>query len=118
MGVKTPEATEGEDHGTQLLLAAAGVGPLLGADQLPQPLVLRRLVPLLVHATRHRQRLRIHVLKHLEQQILVKIPKPAKFLGHLIVVFSIVLLFQLYLLHLLIVAGSRFAVTGERALHL
>ncbi|RDX89047.1 hypothetical protein CR513_29274, partial [Mucuna pruriens] len=74
--VETTEATEREDHGSQLLLPAASVCPLLGADEFPEPLVLRRLVPLFVHATRHRQRPRVHVFQHLEQEIVVETRQP------------------------------------------
>ncbi|KAL2318490.1 hypothetical protein Fmac_032366 [Flemingia macrophylla] len=69
--VEATEASEGEDHRTQLLLPAPCVCPLLGAYQLPQPLVPRGFVPLLADAPSLSQRLRVHVLQHLQQNVVV-----------------------------------------------
>lgn len=99
-GVKAAEAAEGKDDRSELGGGGAGVGPVPGADQLPEALVLRRVVPLLAHARRHGQGLRVHVLQHLEQEVVVQIhesatlPNPLWFFRffHL----------RLYLLHLLI----------------
>ena len=81
--MEATEATEREDHGSQLLLTAPCVCPLLCADQFPEPLVLRSFVPLFVHASRHRQRPRVHVLQHLEQKVVVETPQPL----HVFVIF-------------------------------
>ncbi|KAM1080982.1 hypothetical protein ACFX19_015747 [Malus domestica] len=60
VGMKLPpEPVESEDHKSQLLAAAACVSPVPGAYQLPEPLILCHLVPLLAHALTKK------ILKHL-----------------------------------------------------
>ncbi|KAF7830580.1 hypothetical protein G2W53_012913 [Senna tora] len=70
--------------------------------ELPKPLILRRLVPLLAHASRHGQRPGIHVLQHLEQEIVIEIHTAAK-AGSLLIS-SFIDIWQLDLFHLDIVA--------------
>lgn len=53
-GVESSEAAEGQDDRSELVTAAADVGPVARADQLPEALVLYRLVPDLADARRRR----------------------------------------------------------------
>lgn len=99
-GVKAAEAAEGKDDRSELGGGGAGVGPVPGADQLPEALVLRRVVPLLAHARRHGQGLRVHVLQHLEQEVVVQIHESATLPNPLC--FFRFFHLRLYLLHLLI----------------
>ncbi|GLT93902.1 hypothetical protein SLE2022_116720 [Rubroshorea leprosula] len=71
MGVQPTEAAEREDHRSKLLGAVADIGPVPSVDQLPEPLILRCLVPQLAHAGSHVQRPCVHMLQHLKQQILI-----------------------------------------------
>ena len=50
--VELLEAAKRQDDESELVLAAADVGPVTRADQLPQTLVLRSPVPDLAHARR------------------------------------------------------------------
>ncbi|KAM1205494.1 hypothetical protein ACFX2I_006304 [Malus domestica] len=59
VGVKPPKPVKSENYRSQLLAVAASVGPLPSAYQLPEPLILRHLVPLLAHALTKK------ILKHL-----------------------------------------------------
>lgn len=72
-GVEAAETAEGEDDGSQLLVAAADVGPVAGTDHLPEPLILGSTVPELAHTRSRRKGPGIHVLQHLEQHVLVEV---------------------------------------------
>ena len=74
-GVKSTEAAEGENYRSELLVAAAGVSPVSGADQLPKPLIFGGFMPLLAHTGRHSQSPSIHMFKNLKQQIIIQIHK-------------------------------------------
>lgn len=74
-GVKATEATEGQNYRSELLVAATGVGPVPGTDQLPKPLIFGGFVPLLAHTRRHGQSSGIHMLENLKQQIIIQIHK-------------------------------------------
>lgn len=50
--VKATEAAKSKDHGSQLLGTAANISQVARADQLPETLVSRGFVPLLVDAGR------------------------------------------------------------------
>ena len=75
--MKATKPSEGKDDGAQLLIATADVGPVSGANHLPQSLILGRFVPLFVNARSNCQRACINVLQHLEEKILVEMHKPS-----------------------------------------
>ncbi|KAL9449397.1 hypothetical protein AB3S75_011344 [Citrus x aurantiifolia] len=104
-GVKATEATESQDHGSQLLGSTPNVSEVAGADQLPEALVLSRLVPELVDAGRPRQSPGVRVFQHLEQKVLVQICE-ASFFGLLSLFLLLLLLLLFDFLHLLLVFGG------------
>jgi hypothetical protein len=62
LGVETTETPKSKNHRSELLLGASNVGSVPCADQLPEPLVVRRPMPQLAHAPHRHQRPRVHTL--------------------------------------------------------